>query len=227
MIAVWVIGFPVAGLYALIKKRDRLEQPEVKRYFIVLYQGYKPNRFYWEFVNVFRKVALLSINVFLSRFSPLYKGATATVVIIVILRIQIRLEPYTFPWNNEWELTSNVAAGLTIVGGLIFSSGDTVPVFDLLIFFIIVIANLKFLVLWVYLMAKATENQFPIIRKLSIILGIILNRKDNYNHNLEEPFSSNTKTVSFKASTRYSKVSKKKRKKSHRKFKKSYERGQL
>ena len=219
MIVIWVFGFPIVGLYALIKKRHQLDDPEVKRYYIVLYQGYKPSWFYWEFVNVFRKVALLSVNVFLSRFSYVYKSAAASIVIVSIIRVQIKLAPYVFQWNNELELLSNIAAGLTIMGGLIFSTGNSVALFDLMIFIIIIIFNGKFFIFWVYLMAKATEDQFPIIRKLSIILGIILNRKESQDKLIEDPFSSTPKTTTFKSPSKYSKILKKKKKKAMRKGK--------
>ena len=196
MIVIWVFGFPIAGLGVLIKKRKYLDDPQVKRYFIVLFQGYKDSRFFWEFVNVFRKVTLLSINVFFTQYNPVYKGGIAVVIIIAIFRIQLKLNPYVYKWNNELELISSIATGLAIFGGIVFSSGGTVPIIDLLIFFLIIIANFRFFIFWTYLMAKSMEDQFPIIHKLSVILSIILNRKDEDNYNLYEPQSSKPKSSS-------------------------------
>lgn len=160
---------------------------------------------------------MLSVNVFLSRFSYVYKGAVASIIIVSIIRVQIKLAPYVYPWNNEVELLSNIAAGLTIMGGLIFSAEQNVALFDLLIFILIVVFNAKFFIFWVYLMAKATEDQFPIIRKLSIILGIILNRKETEDQIIEDPFSSVNKTGSRKSLQKYSKLAKRKKKKAKRK----------
>ena len=210
MMLIWVFGFPFAGLVYLIKKRKLLEHPQVKRYFIVLYQGYRDDRFFWEFVNVFRKVTLLSINVFFSQFNPFYKGGVAVIIIVTIFRIQIKLKPYVYPLNNECELISSVATGLTILGGLVFTSSGTVPIFDLLIFMLIAFANFKFFLFWTYLMSKAIEGQFPVIRKLSIILSIILNKKDNDQTDIYELEDQKPNIASFHASKKHKITSKKK-----------------
>ena len=60
MIVLWVFGCPIIALVILIKNRKGLYKINIQRYFIVLYQGLKDNRFYWEFVNTFRKVMIVT-----------------------------------------------------------------------------------------------------------------------------------------------------------------------
>lgn len=137
MIAVWVIGAPLLGLLMLIKKRHNLDDIEVKRYWIVTYQGLTDKAFYWEFVNVFRKILLLSFNVFLPQGEKIYKGMLAIMLVIALYRILIKLKPYTLKVNNELEMISSVATGFTLSGGLVFSSEQTIALLDLFIFLII------------------------------------------------------------------------------------------
>jgi len=73
MLVVWVFGSPILVLTILIKNRDKLSDKEIKNYFYVLYQGLKPNRFYWEFVNTLRKIIILSVNVILFLFKTEYR----------------------------------------------------------------------------------------------------------------------------------------------------------
>lgn len=53
---VWVIGMPVFALIMLIKRRHHLEEIGTKKYLLLLYQGLRPQVFYWEFVNIIRKI---------------------------------------------------------------------------------------------------------------------------------------------------------------------------
>lgn len=68
-----------------------------------------------------------------------------------------------------------------------FSSPQSVPVFDLIVFIMIVITNAKFFLLWIYLMARAAESQFTFARKLATILSLLLNRKDGMIQDLQTP----------------------------------------
>ena len=58
-IAVWVIGMPILALRYLIKQRRNLDQEDVMRYMLMLYQGLKPTVFYWELMNMLRKTLIL------------------------------------------------------------------------------------------------------------------------------------------------------------------------
>ena len=66
MLIVWIIGLPTIGIIFLAFNRKKVDEPAFKKYYQILYQGLKPTRFYWEFVNTFRKVFILSINVVIS-----------------------------------------------------------------------------------------------------------------------------------------------------------------
>jgi len=73
ILVVWVIGCPVIVLVILTKNRHNLESWKIKKYFLIIYQGLRPQAYYWEFVATFRKFAILSANALTNNYSPNYK----------------------------------------------------------------------------------------------------------------------------------------------------------
>ena len=59
ILIIWVIGMPVLALVALFKNRNYLESLTMKKYFLLLYQGLRPEVFYWEIVNTLRKFMIV------------------------------------------------------------------------------------------------------------------------------------------------------------------------
>ena len=104
MIIVWVLGSPSLVIYIIYRNRKRLEDPDFQKYFILLYQGLKNDKFYWEIINTLIKVLVVTINILMSMFPSVYKGATAILILIFISRVQMRLRPYKRSVNNEIEL---------------------------------------------------------------------------------------------------------------------------
>jgi len=68
---------------------------------IVLYQGFRKDKYYWELLNVVRKVTIVGINVFLSQFGLFYKGMTGVLTMVVFTRMQLYLHPYKLSYNND------------------------------------------------------------------------------------------------------------------------------
>ena len=166
------------ALYILIKNRDKLDEPSVQRYFIVLYQGLKNDKFYWELVNTLRKVLIVCSNVFLAQYPMFYKGMLAIILIILMYRLQLYLHPYKLEENNEVENLSYLASCLTLYGGLLFINEEERgnDFIDLMAFLLIVLFNVKFFILWAYLMSQ-TQHKFKFIIKITNFLRIILCRK--------------------------------------------------
>jgi len=106
MIIIWVIGSPTFAFYILYKNRNRLNEHKFQKYMIVLYQGLKDDKFYWELLNIVRKVAIVAINVFLSTFSAFYKGASGVILLVIFTRMQLLLNPFKNEMNNDLELSS-------------------------------------------------------------------------------------------------------------------------
>ncbi len=73
MMVLWVIGLPFVGFLLVRHNRNKLDEYEVIYKYRILFQGFRKEAYYWEFVNVFRKVSMVMINIFLSIYPPIYK----------------------------------------------------------------------------------------------------------------------------------------------------------
>ena len=105
MILLWVIGIPIVGFRILYKRRETLFESETLARYKMMYQGLKRRFFYWEFVNLSRKLCIISINVFLSTFDSNYKvsklnsqvhlqALCGVFVLVIYRRICENLQPY-------------------------------------------------------------------------------------------------------------------------------------
>ena len=134
-VVIWGIGIPVTALVLLIKYKNKLEQWEVQRYLLMLYQGLNKNRFYWELVNTLRKSLLLSISVFLSTVSLQYRALAATFLMIVFSRLQNKLSPYKLKENNRLESYEILTGSLTIFSSMVFEDEqNSVTAINMIIF---------------------------------------------------------------------------------------------
>ena len=144
---VWVIGTSCLTFIILYKYRHDLEE-NIKFYMLLLYQGYKPKVFYWEFVNTIRKVFVLCWSIFLSTEANIYRILLSILVLIIMLRIQIRLVPYKFKVNNFLKQGMIITGSITLFWGLIFiNESSSVGLFSTFSFLVILISNI---VLWLF-----------------------------------------------------------------------------
>lgn len=180
MLIVWVIGVPSIALFILIKYRKELEDMKIKRYLLLLYQGLKPNAFYWEFVNTSRKILMLCCIVFLSSVPASYGIMSAIrkyiivkfkiVMMIIILRVQISIQPYKLKENNDLEVLSTTAGTLLLFCAILFVNEDIdVPGFTVIVSVILFIINFYFLILWSFYFMNSWNIKN---RKFNIFLNL-------------------------------------------------------
>ena len=149
IIVVWSIGLPVAAFSVLFKNRKSLHKLNVQRYLLMLYQGLKDNVYYWELINTTRKICMISINALLSTFPLIYSAASAVVVLVFLIRVQLRLQPYKRDLNNRLEMEAMTTGTATLFCGVLFVS-DTqgFAIITTIILIIIMILNVRFFLLW-------------------------------------------------------------------------------
>jgi hypothetical protein len=151
MLIFYVIGFPLVGSILLIKNRKKLHEPEVIQYILLLYQGLKQDRFYWEFANTTRKVALLCLHVFISDELKALKVLFGSLVLFSFSIFQGRLRPYKIDVVTDLEHREMLASMLTLYGGLIFIQDDgELRFMHIVIFVLIAILNARFWILWIF-----------------------------------------------------------------------------
>ena len=94
MLVLYVIGFPVMHFTVLYINRNRLHDPVVIRYLLLLYQGVKHDRYYWELVNTTRKFLLLVLHIFISDDLKVLKALFGALILFISSLWQARLRPF-------------------------------------------------------------------------------------------------------------------------------------
>ncbi|CAI2361643.1 unnamed protein product [Moneuplotes crassus] len=183
---IWVIGVPCILLRILIQNRSKLGEPKMQRYLLMLYQGLKERKFYWEFINGLRKLAILCINSFMDRFSVNYKvlisvGKSSMLFIVSMLffyYVQKHVMPYKSYEHNMIDLMSLTTATITIYAGIIFSlENEAYEGFKTFTWLVIVFSNVYFILSWVYLLMLSLGWKNPKFLWLITLVGCIICRR--------------------------------------------------
>ena len=97
MLVIYVIGVPVLAFIILFLSRKSLNQKHVLSYFLLLYQGLKYKRYYWELCNTLRKFMLLALHVFVPDDIKIVKGLFGVFTLFFFSTLQLRLQPFKIP----------------------------------------------------------------------------------------------------------------------------------
>jgi hypothetical protein len=151
MIILYVAGFPVICFVILFRNRKKLAEPQVVKYFLLLYQGVKHEHYYWELVNTFRKTALLTLHVFITDDLRIMKALLGSFILFTCIIIQIRLKPYKIGVITDLEHREMISSLFTLYGGLIFvQEEEHLQFLHVVIFLAVIIANARFWILWIF-----------------------------------------------------------------------------
>ena len=159
-ILVWGVGTPSVMLYAVYKKRRYLFKEDNKLRFGFLFNGYKTSKFYWEFVVLYRKIAVICLAVFFSTISVQIQALTCLLVLIVSLYSQVQLKPFISKQLNQLENSAVFTATITIYCGIYYLTGDLDEYSKVLFFVMMLGCNLYFLGFWLKCMLKSVVEAF-------------------------------------------------------------------
>ena len=173
---VWVIAVPIFAFMILFKNRNKLEDDSVKKYYLILYQGLTRKVYYWEFINTIRKVAIIGLSTILSVISISYRLLLCILVLVIVERLQQRLQPYKLKDNNEIEIYAIIAGTTVLLSGLIFeeSAEDNYYAFEAMGLILIATYNSIFLLKWTYLFLSSLNIKNEKFRKGVEIYGYLI-----------------------------------------------------
>ena len=142
---------------------------------MILYQGYKPNMYYWEFVNTLRKALILISYTIFSMFSFTYKIMATLIILVITFRIQIYFKPYKKDAYNDIEILAILSGVLTLSFGLIYASDDDQQaMLNLILFTFVVIANFIFIMKWSYLYIICMSDRYSTFKRILMIINLII-----------------------------------------------------
>jgi len=168
-ILLWGVAVPLLALVRLCMKRRTLDMLETRIHFGFLYNGYRPERFYWEFIILYRKMLIITIAVFIFNISVSIQALCAMLVLVLAVIFQMREAPYITAILNTLEQRAIVVATITVYCGLWFMTGDLGESAKVVMLVVIVVANLYFLILWSVQVCKVCAG---FISKLLIALRL-------------------------------------------------------
>ena len=151
MLVFYSIGFPLLVAIILWRIKNKLSDPSVLQYFILLYQGVRHERYYWELVNMFRKFVLLSLHVFIPDERKILKSLFGSVILFITSVMQARLKPFKINAVSQLEHKEMLSSILTLYGGIIFvQDTERLQALSIIIFILIIIINLRFWIMWIF-----------------------------------------------------------------------------
>ena len=161
ILVIWVIFTPIFGLVLLAINMKKGEDNKIAQYMLILYQGLKFNRYYWEFVNTLRKVLILMSFSILITFNPVYRIMIAVIILIVTFRVQVRLNPYKQNEYSNIEILALLAGSLTLLSGVVFTSEDNQnTILNILILIAVIASNIIFIFKWLYYLILCLSEQY-------------------------------------------------------------------
>ena len=141
---------------------------------LILYQGLKPDRYYWEFVNTLRKVLLLMSFSLLITYKPSYRIMIGVIILLITFRIQVYLNPYKRNEYNDIEIIALLTGSLTILSGLIFTSDeDQNTILNGFTLIVVIIFNITFILKWLYLLILCLSEQYVIFQYVILFLEVL------------------------------------------------------
>lgn len=156
MIVFWVVGIPAAGLMALHRNRHRMAGDDTQRRYGFLYKGYETSYYFWEVPVMLRKLFLVGIAVFFANSSQV-QAIMAVLLITASLMGQVYARPFEDDLMDWAEFLSLLTSFVTFWGGLFLYVEDLNWTARVALSFIIVLANIGFLVFAVVAMYRVAK----------------------------------------------------------------------
>ena len=149
----WCFGLPILCFIALLRVRNSLASTPTGLQFSFLYKGYTSGHFYWEFVILFHKTALICTSVFFSLVSTPAQALSVLAVLLIYFILQICIKPFSHQKYHTLELKSLLTSLTTVYIGLYFestsiSNSHPGPEVSGLLFACILLATAYFLGSW-------------------------------------------------------------------------------
>jgi len=161
-IFVWCLLCPGLVLYLVRRNRAKLSQQKVQIKYGYLFNGYKEDYFYWEFLVVFRKLCIKAATISFAGYSVSVQALAVLTILGGSAVLQQAFEPFERPTINKLEQASIVAAAATVICGLLFMQ-DLDYTLSQIVNSAAFIVNLYFLMLWVYSLYKATRQSAVVV----------------------------------------------------------------
>ena len=122
LVLVFVLGAPLSVVFLLFLNRDqlRIEGTKQRDIFAPVVGTYRPECWYWEAIEMFRRVALTGLVIFFERGS-MYQLAMGLQLSAFFLGAALHFRPFQSRFNNNFKLVTDLAVMCTFAFAIITS----------------------------------------------------------------------------------------------------------
>ncbi|EWS75586.1 transmembrane protein, putative (macronuclear) [Tetrahymena thermophila SB210] len=182
LLLLWVLILPITLFVILVRNKQKLDSIDAQLKLGFLYKEYKNQAFYWEFVKMFQKIAIILALNFYSQ-EIVVKGVLVYIIIVIYGIISMRIHPYKESQINEIDVNSTNVCAITVLIGIFLYKNP----FDYFVYFsfsLILIINIWLIckilnrIIKIYLTKikiklkhyiQKLSEKFPVFKKLQII----------------------------------------------------------
>ncbi len=167
---IYVLGIPIGAAVILYRKRHVLDDPKVKKSFGALYKSYHPDHWYFESVEMTKKMLLAGGLILLG------VGSSAQILIgffitFFFLLVVVGSKPYEDSPTNKLQTLSSIQLVLSLVIGLVLrlESGDNDSVDSSAVEFVLIGTTGIVFAITVYIFLN-TLSELEAAKTLKIVL---------------------------------------------------------
>jgi len=158
----WAVILPLWVFLLIRKHRNELSNDRIKLKYSFLYRGYKQEKYYWEFVILIRKYALIALSVFGAFHSPQLQVYLSLYIIFISYYYHLKHRPYLNARLNELEKISLASSGVVNLAGLYFELVKSTDGLDEIFLAVAIIGNFYYFFHW---LVEFIKTQGQVLRK--------------------------------------------------------------
>ena len=150
----WAFVGPFVLFVYLYKNRRGLGSDQnIKNKYSYIYRGYRPERYYWEFIILLRKYALIALIHFMNdvKYAQIY---FSLYIIWIAHRLQRALHPFNHEKLNHLEELGLMCALIFNFSGMYFYGNERFAGLELFMAFVALGANGYFFLKWLFYFSK-------------------------------------------------------------------------
>ena len=117
---IWILVLPGIILYVLRKNKRNLAAGDTLKRYSFIYNGYRKDKYFWEFVIMVRKIFIISSIVFISPENSGLQIFLFLLLILISYALHVVNKPYTDPKLNKLEQVALISIGIINISGLYF-----------------------------------------------------------------------------------------------------------
>ena len=123
-LAIYGLLIPIVA-YVLVKRhKNELDDDKTLEEYGVLYNGYKKRFYYWESINMIKKVGIIIVSEMIRMTGLITQALMVFLLLIILLISNILLEPYALKISNNMEMMSIIVSMLTVYCALFYISDN-------------------------------------------------------------------------------------------------------